>query len=226
MAVTAAHQEYHSFVSRTGAERSSKKAGLARFLGYFRECSAIADLGSGDGVFTEALSERYPDKEVVGVELNGELFELGRSSAPGAHFVKSDVIDFMESSSGRYDGYVMSDLVEHLDFDVNARILRLMPAGSVVFIKTPNTDSVLGHQYYLQVPGHKAPYSRHVLGQMLGRSGFTIFDEGRCDGVFEPASLAGRMRRALIRLLFIDEYERLFGGGNIYIAARKGRARA
>ena len=214
-------REFHCFFAESAAERAAKKECLKPFLRYFEKCKAIADLGSGDGVFLEALMLQYPGKRVSGVELNGELIALIKEKVPGADIFKDDALSFVREKGASYDGYVLSDLIEHLDFEVNMDLLTLFPTGSTIFIKTPNTDSLLGHQFYLQVPSHKAPYSPTVLKKMLKRAGFALVAEGRCDGILYPGTLPGKIRRGILRLLFIDEYSRIFGGGNYYVVARK-----
>jgi predicted TPR repeat methyltransferase len=213
--------ELHCFAARSPAERESKKKALRGFAEYFRDCRSVVDLGSGDGVFLEALTDLYPDKDVLGVEINDELADLSRTAKPGLRIVKSDAVDFMAREGDRHDGYALSDMIEHLDAESGLKIINSIPGGAIVFIKTPNTDSVLGHQYYLQMPSHKTPYSRFVLKGILARAGFRILAEGECDGTFTPASLPGKIRRGALRLLFADEYPRIFGGGNYYVIAKK-----
>jgi trans-aconitate methyltransferase len=214
-------KEFHCFAALSDEDRRSKKEALSRFLPYFKNCKAIADIGSGDGVFLELLNERYPQKNIVGIEPNDELIELSKSKGQALRIVKDDAVSFMLKEGPQHDGYILSDLIEHLDFESGLKIMELVPDGGVLFIKTPNTDSLLGHQYYLQMPSHKTPYSPFVLKNMLERTGFNIIAEGECDGVFSPRSLAGKIRRKILHLLFIDEYPRLFGGGNYYVVAKK-----
>ena len=213
--------ELHCFAARSSEERESKKKGLRGFTEYFKDCKSIVDLGSGDGVFLELVKEMYPSKKTLGVEINDELISLSKKSDPGLVIVKSDAVAFMAQEGARHDGYMLSDIIEHLDAESGLKIINSIPAGGVVCIKTPNTDSVLGHQYYLQMPSHKTPYSRFVLKGILARSGFVVMAEGECDGMFAPASLLGKIRRKILRLLFVDEYSRIFGGGNYYVVAKK-----
>ena len=215
-------REFHCFFAESELSRAAKREWLKPFFRYFEECKAIADLGSGDGVFLEALKTRYPDKRIAGVDLNDELLALAKKNAPGVEFVRDDILSFVRREYASYDGYLLSDLIEHLDFTVTMELLMLFSRGSTILIKTPNTDSLLGHQFYLQVPSHKAPYSPTVLKRMLERTGFVPVAEGECDGILYPGTLLGRIRRGILRLLFIDEYKRIFGGGNYYIIARKG----
>ena len=219
---SAKEKEFHCFAALSDEERRSKKEAFSRFLTYFKNCKAIADIGSGDGVFLELLNERYPKKNIIGIEPNDELIELSKSKDRALKVVKDDAVSFMLREGSQYDGYILSDIIEHLDFESGLKIMELVPEGGTLFIKTPNTDSLLGHQYYLQMPSHKTPYSPFVLKNMLKRTGFEIIAEGECDGVFSPRSLAGNIRRKILRILFIDEYSRLFGGGNYYVIAKKG----
>lgn len=214
-------REFHCFSAESDADRAAKKEGLKPFIRYFEGCKRIADLGSGDGVFLELLKAHYPDKKIVGVELNDELIGLTKKKAGNIDIVKDDVLAFVRRESASYDGYVLCDLIEHVDFEMNTAMLALFPKGSIILIKTPYTDSLLGHQFYLQVPSHKAPYSPTVIKNMFIRTGFKVIADGQCDGILYPSSLLGKIRHAILKLLFIDEYNRIFGGGNYFVVARK-----
>ena len=214
-------REFHCFFAESYAERAAKREYFNSFLRYFEKCKAIADLGSGDGVFLEALMLRYPEKHVSGVESNSELIALIKEKVPCADIFKDDLLSFVRERGASYDGYVLSDLIEHLDFGVTMELLTLFSKGSTILIKTPNTDSLLGHQFYLQVPSHKAPYSPTVIKNMFVRTSFKVIADGQCDGIVYPSSFLGHIRQAILKLLFIDEYDRIFGGGNYYVVARK-----
>lgn len=213
-------REFHIWAAETAMEREQKKAAQARFMKYLKNSKKIADLGCGDGVFLELLGENHPEKEAVGIDTNDELVSLCRSH--GLNVKKTDVLTFMKTDGKKYDAFVMLDLLEHLDFGKNVDIFRSVPAGAILIIKTPNINSALGHQFYLQCPGHAAPYSPFTIGKMLERSGFEKIAEGETD------YCCGRIVEAAIKLVspglrkIFGAYPALaLGGGNYFAVAKK-----
>ncbi len=213
-------REFHIWAAETAIEREQKKAAQARFLEYLKNSKKIVDLGCGDGVFLELVKERHPEKYILGVDSTLEL--VSACKARGLNVKKNDVLKFMKTEGKKYDAFVMLDLLEHLDFDKNVNIFRSVPEGAVLIVKTPNINSALGHQFYLQCPGHVAPYSPFTIGKMLERSGFDKIAEGETD------YCCGRMVEAAIKLVspglrkIFGAYPALaLGGGNYFVVAVK-----
>lgn len=212
---------YHCHLLEDEASRQSYQKALSYILPYFKECKGIVDLGCGNGTITELLAKAYPSKTVVGVDVNHELAVLARDSYPALTIIEEDALSFVFREHDKYDGYVMNDIVEHLDFDTNAKIFEAIPRGATLFIKTPNTDSVLGHQGYFQLPSHKTPYSRAVLGRLLRDAGYSIMAEGDNDCVYFGKSPWGIIRKKIIQLFFREIFLLLFGGVNYFVIAKK-----
>ncbi len=206
--------EFHIWAAVTKEERENKKRSLEFFLRYLQDCESIVDLGCGDGVFLELLQSN--NKKVIGVELGDEMIELCRDHS--LDVVKGDVVDFMDNRPQNYDAYTLLDLIEHLEFETNIHILNKIPKDSLIIIKTPNTNSILGHQYYLQSPSHKMPYSPFVINKMLERTGFSKIGEGELD--FEYGKL-GRFSRMLMKKIVGNYTYILFGGANYFLVAKK-----
>lgn len=211
--------EFHIWAAVTKEERENKKKSLEFFLKYLKDCESIADLGCGDGVFLELLQSN--NKKAIGVEFCDEMVELCKSH--NLDVVKENIAEFIDKQPQNYDAYTMLDLMEHLDFETNIHILNKIPKGSLIIMKTPNTNSVVGHQYYLQSPGHKMPYSPFVINKMLDRTGFSKIDEGELDFrrfYFGYGKLYWPFRM-LLRIILGNYFYILFGGGNYFVVARK-----
>lgn len=206
--------EFHIWAAVTKEERENKKRLLEFFLKYLQECESIVDLGCGDGVFLELLQSN--NKKATGVEFCDEMVELCRNH--DLNVVKEDVAEFIDKQPQDYDAYTMLDLIEHLDFETNIHILSKIPKDSLIIIKTPNTNSILGHRYYLQSPSHKMPYSPFVINKMLERTGFSKIDEGELD--FEYGKL-GKVSKMLMKKILGNYIYILFGGGNYFVVAKK-----
>jgi hypothetical protein len=221
MAMCVPEGEFHCFYAASDRERRLKREGLRQFLRYFSGARALVDIGCGDGVLLELLRESYPQKKLAGVELNGEFLRLCADTLPGVEVIASDAAEFVSARGGEFDMFIMSDFIEHLEFPQVVDILSRIPPGASVFLKTPNVNSLLGHQFYLQMPGHKTPFSPFVMDKMLQRLGFRVVAQAECDGIMYPRSILGKLRRGLLRLLFVAEFSRFFGGGNYFVVAKK-----
>ena len=206
--------EYHCWHARTRDEALRKGQYLSQiYCGYVRE-GPVIDLGCGEGALLLWLKE-HGHGRVRGVESNAELSGLAESF--GVPVTRADVLDYLRSNGSEPATFFYLDVVEHLPFEANSEVFRRLPMGSRVIVQTPNTNSLLGHQYYLQVPSHVAPYSPRVLREMLEREGYSIVAEG---GVgTRPGTWKNRVRAAILhRLLGLDP-QLLWGGGNYFVVA-------
>jgi ubiquinone/menaquinone biosynthesis C-methylase UbiE len=92
----------------------------------------VLDLGTGTGVVALALAERYPEAEVVGIDLSpGMIEEARRSLAPGlAGRVRFEVGDAsaLACPGGEFELVVLSNMIPF--FDELARVVA--PGGTLV----------------------------------------------------------------------------------------------
>jgi SAM-dependent methyltransferase len=209
--------EYNIYPALTKKERFHKRKSLHFFLKYLTECKSIADLGCGDGVFLELLISI--GKKAIGVDISDEMLAVCKSF--NLPVIKCDILKFMRNEAKAYDAFILLDLVEHLDFKTNLEILKNVPERGIVIIKTPNVNSILGHQLYLQLPSHIKPYAPAVLSRMLQRTDFTIINHGEIDYPF--GHFGKRLKNLMKKLLFVysDIVDIVLGGGNYFVVARK-----
>jgi len=210
--------ELHCWHASTREEALRKGEYLCSLYRAFLKDGPVVDLGCGEGALLLWLKEHGRDR-VLGVESNQELCRLAESW--GVPLVRSDLLEYLRGNGHVPAVYFYLDVVEHLPLEVNEQVFRSLPVGSRLIVQTPNTNSLLGHQYYLQVPSHVAPYSPHVLRGMLSRFGYTVVAEG---GIGDrPLTWKNRIRAALLhRLLGLDP-QMLFGGGNYFVVADRVR---
>lgn len=210
--------EYHCWYSPDRVSALEKGRYLLRKFGKFLR-EPIVDLGCGEGAFLLALIEAGK-KDVLGVESNAELASLAESF--GVPVVRKDVLQFFRDSEQRVATYLYIDVVEHVAFDLNMELLGLIPSGSRVILQTPYTESLLGHQFYLNVPSHVAPYSPWTIGKMLARHGYAAVAEGSVDGS-QPDNWIRKIRSLLIRKALGMTPEMITGGGNYFVVADRKR---
>ena len=137
----------------------------------------VLDLGTGTGVVALALAERYPDAEVVGIDLSPGMIEEARGKVPPGlgSCVTFEVGDAsaLTCPDGAFDLVVLSNMIPFAD--------------ELARITAPGGTLVLSFSRGAETPIYVAP---EVLRRELGGSGFTEFAEFSA----EPAT-AFRARR-------------------------------
>ena len=117
----------------------------------------VLDVGTGTGEGVLAILAHFPDVEVVGVDLAGQMLERARAKVPAARFEQAD-------ASALPFGAASFDLVTHANmipfFDEVARVLR--PGGHALFAWSVGD----------QTPIYVAP---ERLRDELARRGFSDF---------------------------------------------------
>jgi ubiquinone/menaquinone biosynthesis C-methylase UbiE len=126
------------------------------------------DVGTGTGAGARMIHARFPDAQVVGVDLAPQMLAEARRLVPEASFVEGDASDLP------FDD-VSFDLVAHQNMipflDEVARVLR--PGGWTIFAFSAGPETPIWVE-------------PHVLCRELQRRGFTDFAEiaaGRGAGV-------------------------------------------
>ncbi len=216
--MTSDSPEFHCWYSLDRAAAERKGRIILQKFGRFLK-GPVTDLGCGEGATLVALSADGRS-DLLGVELNDQLATLAKSS--GVTIVKQDILEFFSSRKPTPGTYLYIDVIEHVPFDYNSRLLASIPVGSRLIIQTPYTESLLGHQFYMNVPSHLAPYSPWVLRQMLSRSGYDIVSEGSVDGK-HPKTFITWMRAIFVRRVLGLPPEMVMGGGNYYVVADRVR---
>ena len=126
--------------------------------------SHVLDLGTGTGVVALALAERYPEAEVVGIDLSPGMIEEAHRQLPSelAGRVRFEVGDAsaLDRPDGEFDLVVLSNMIPFAD--ELARIVE--PRGLLV----------LSFSRGAETPIYVAP---ERLRQELGSRGFTEFAE-------------------------------------------------
>lgn len=210
--------EFHCWYSPDVSSARTKGQSLVEKFGQFLK-GPVVDLGCGEGAFLLALADSGK-KDILGVESNGELSRIAESF--GVPIIRKDILAFLRDHEPKTATYVYVDVIEHLPFDYNIEVLSLIPVGSRLIIQTPYTESLLGHQFYLNVPSHLAPYSPWVIRRMLDGRSYDIVAEGSVDGS-HPYTWKRKLRTFLIRRILGVPPELILGGGNFFVVADRNR---
>jgi SAM-dependent methyltransferase len=137
----------------------------------------VLDLGTGTGVVAKALAERYPEADVVGIDLSPAMIEEAARQLPAelAGHVRFEVGDAaaLDVPDGTFELVVLSNMIPF--FDELARVTA--PGGTLVLSFSRGAETPI------YVPSDR-------LRRELGRRGFAEFAEFSA----EPA-IALRARR-------------------------------
>jgi SAM-dependent methyltransferase len=128
----------------------------------------VLDLGTGTGVVALALAERYPEAEVVGIDLSPGMVEEARGKltpelAGRLSFEVGDA-SALACPDGDFQLAVLSNMILFAD-----ELARVVAAGGTL---------VLSFSRGAETPIYVAP---EVLRRELGRRGFTEFAEFSAD---------------------------------------------
>jgi ubiquinone/menaquinone biosynthesis C-methylase UbiE len=133
-------------------------------LGGVRAPRRVLDLGTGTGVVALALADRYPEAEILGVDLSPGMIEEARRKVPAelAGRVGFEVGDAaaLGSPDGVFELVVLSNMIPF--FDELARVVA--PGGTIVFSFSKGAETPI------YVPAER-------LREELERRGFTEFAE-------------------------------------------------
>jgi SAM-dependent methyltransferase len=211
--------EFHCWYAGDAASALTKgRFILGKFSSYLRP-GQVVDLGCGEGGLLLAL-KKAGHADLAGVESNPELCALAESF--GVRVIQTDLQHYLAGGALSPATYFYLDVIEHVPFELNVRLFAALPQGSRLILQTPNTESILGHQFYMNVPSHLAPYSPWVIRKMLERFGYDVVAEGSVEGE-HPATWKNRLRALLIRKVLGLVPELLLGGGNYYVVADRNR---
>jgi len=207
--------EFHCWYARDEEEAVRKgRIILSKSEKFLRE-GPIVDLGCGEGALLLGL-QRAGYQRVLGVDSNEELLSLARSF--GVPAVSAELGEYLKRNELEPGVYFYVDVMEHVPFELNLLLLERLPVGSRLIIQTPYTQSLMGHQYYLNVPSHLAPYSPWVIRKMLDRFGYRVVGDGTVDGNHVP-TWKNRLRAYFIDKVLAVDPDMILGGGNYYVVA-------
>jgi ubiquinone/menaquinone biosynthesis C-methylase UbiE len=124
----------------------------------------VLDLGTGTGVVAIALAERYPEAEVVGIDLSPGMIEEARRKVPpplgGRLSFEVGDASALACPDGYFDLVALSNMIPF--FDELSRVVA--PQGTLVF------SFSRGDETPIYVPPER-------LREELGRRGFAEFAE-------------------------------------------------
>ena len=140
----------------------------------------IVDIGCGEGIALEKLVNRFPDRQVIGVDLEEENIEICKRH--GLTAVYSNVYDLALAGSS-FDFCISIDMLEHLDQPARGvkEIHRILRPGGRLAIVVPNDRNfflsrlalgMIKEAYY--DAGHERQWKPAEVRALLEETGFKV----------------------------------------------------
>jgi SAM-dependent methyltransferase len=144
----------------------------------FSRAGKLVDFGCGEGGF---LKRAAPYFDLTGIELSPRSAEISRQRVPSARILEGPVTEVAdrELRASSFDLVTQFGYLEHEWYPLRGlrAAYRLLKAGGVTLIKTPNYDSWNRHIRGLDwcgyhLPGHCNYFTPRTLSELLRKAGF------------------------------------------------------
>jgi O-antigen chain-terminating methyltransferase len=187
------------------------------FIRYFRDCSRVIDVASGQGHFLRLLKEAGVNAE--GIEIDTELCQMTRDR--GLAVTQGNFFEFLKAAAPEtYDGANASHIVEHFTpvqvEELFSSLRAAVKPGAPLVIITPNIANMrraVGD--FWRDPTHVRPYPISALQKLLRRTGWEVVDSG------EHTDRKPSIRRAIIYGIRNALLGRYWVGDDLFVVARR-----
>lgn len=162
-----------------------------------RHCSQpgrLLDIGCGPGILLVEATQRGWD--AVGIEPSRWGAETAEREGL---YVHRGFLEDVELAPESFDAVVASDVIEHVSDPVRfmERIYELLVHGGVVFLATPNVDSLVAKMlrrwWWSVLPGHLLYFSPITLRRLIETVGLQVAELGTHPKTFSLSYYAGRL---------------------------------
>lgn len=165
------------------------------FLRLKKEWKVLVDLGCGEGITLEQITEKFPNKVSLGIELNKQSVGICRSYR--LPVLNGDAYH-LSIKTGAADCCLMMDVIEHLSFHekVLTEIHRILGPGGMLILVFPNDKNFFWSRllclkwkeaYY--DPGHVKRWNPKEMKSLLESMGFDVSYGKSIPFLFWPLSL-------------------------------------
>jgi SAM-dependent methyltransferase len=144
-------------------------------LGTLGPDDRIVDLGCGEGDLLAELHDRFPDVELLGVDISSEGIARAEALVPSARFLRADLVsgegvgtDYVEWANHA----VCSEVLEHLDEPERfLRAAAAIAAPGTEFIVTVPGGPMSSFDRFI---GHRRHFTARDLRSLLSSAGFEV----------------------------------------------------
>jgi SAM-dependent methyltransferase len=191
----------------------------SRYLNSISKDDKILDIGCGQGIMVKCLHEL--GYKVLGIDLNQEL--INDCKAKGLPVVRMDALEGIKHYGKEYTVYSMLDFVEHIPIEAFIDIMKEISKrpNSIVWIQTPNLDSLVRFKFWFHMPSHINAMHPFVLRGLLNRLNFDIVNEWSEYGELPWKGIRRKITVKFLNAIFGPVQAKIFmGGGNICMIAK------
>jgi SAM-dependent methyltransferase len=238
------YDSYHKgriLQKRVIGEKNFTYRNIIEALNSIRYGDNILDIGSGVGTIDFYLASL--GKQVIGIEIAQEAFEIAKDSARimglygNTKFVKGDFLNWKEDF--KFDLVICSEVLEHLYDDKKAlsKIYKLLKNNGLVLITVPSKNAPLfrwglASEFDNKV-GHLRRYDFSEIKSLITKNNFKIIKTKKSEGVIRnllfmfkvgnfPIRVANKFPFISDLLTYIDKiFINLFGESNLIILCKK-----
>jgi SAM-dependent methyltransferase len=135
----------------------------------------LLEIGSGQGDFSREIKARYPNLEIVGMDVSDTAVEIARAKVPGAEFLQQD-LERPSTIPARYRGWathaVCSEVLEHLDdpLTVLKNVRACLAPGARLVVTVPAGPLSAFDRHI----GHRDHFTPARLRRLLGDAGLEV----------------------------------------------------
>lgn len=206
---------------------------------YFDDYKSVLDIGCGTGTVDFFIAQS--GKNVLGVDISKRAILAAQENSRIFGLEKQTMFQILDFPSktvrGKFDGVLISEVLEHLDNDVIAviNIKKLCKKGGIVIASSPSKNAPLYrlgllHDFDKRV-GHLRRYSFDEFSSLFKKNGFKIIEFSKTEGVLRNFLFTNDIAGKTIRYIrgpisglvtIIDNFLiPIFGESNYYIIAQK-----
>lgn len=115
-----------------------------------KEFDSLVDVGCGDGRVLREIADRYPDRDLLGIDYSERAIELGRTLNPDLEFEVADVGTFNPSKP--FDVATAVEVLEHIpptDLDEFIfSVAELLSPGGTLVATVPHANTSVNPKHY------------------------------------------------------------------------------
>jgi trans-aconitate 2-methyltransferase len=141
----------------------------------------VVDLGCGAGLSTQALAERYPDCDLLGLDSSAEMLAAARERLPGVRFLEGDVADWKGSADLVFANALFQWVPNHIA--VMARLVENLEPGGCLAAQMPDNEAEATHVLMREIGAARA-FSAKLAAASTARE--KIGALGDYDAAFSP----------------------------------------
>ncbi len=115
-----------------------------QIAGHIPREGKIVDIGCGRGMLANYLALNGPDRRVTGIDKQVRRIEAAQATVGERKNIRFRLQDALELEREEYDVIVLSDMLHHLSYPEQDRLLehcfRILPEGGLLLLEDVTTD--------------------------------------------------------------------------------------